>query len=152
MLAKAGQCALPEVTAVHGIYWVSSDGRDVGIANFIDISIVDLETKAKVDLPLIEEGRWGTATPPNGGAIVYASPESSLYQDYLQPFPRIGRRYQIPRSGGAQEPRWSADASKVFYRSGKRIMAIVVVTAQEIIIGEPEAFFEGGFVISGERS
>jgi hypothetical protein len=31
-------------------------------------------------------------------------------------------------------------------------MAIVVVTAQEIIIGEPEVFFEGGFVISGERS
>jgi hypothetical protein len=31
-------------------------------------------------------------------------------------------------------------------------MAIVVVTAQEIVIGEPEVFFEGGFVISGERS
>jgi hypothetical protein len=54
MLAKASQRALPEVTAVHGIYSVSSDGRDVGIANFIHISIVDLETKAKVDLPLIE--------------------------------------------------------------------------------------------------
>ena len=85
-------------------------------------------------------------------AVVYTSPESGEYQNYLQPFPPTGKRFQISRVGGAEEPRWSRDGSKIYYRSGQRIMVVDVQTTPEIKIGEPQIFFEGEFVNVGGRS
>ncbi len=143
---------MPETTSDGTVFSVSSDGRYVGATNAKGISVVDLETKKTVDLPAIKVGSWGTAIAPNGRAVVYTSPESGLYQNYLQPFPPTGNRYQISRAGGAEEPRWSPDGTRVYYRSGQRIMAVSVATSPEISIGEPEVFFEGEFVNVSGRS
>ena len=52
---KAGLRGMLEGTAFHEIYSVSSDGSYVGIGSYIDVSIVDLKRKEKVDLPAIEK-------------------------------------------------------------------------------------------------
>ena len=61
-------------------------------------------------------------------------------------------RYQVSRVGGAEEPRWSRDGTKIYYRSGLRIMVLDVQLEPEIVLGEPRVFYEGSFVNVGGRS
>ena len=117
-----------------------------------DIVVIDTFEDREITIPTLGRGNWGTAISPDGRAVVYTSPESGEYQNYLQPFPPTGERYQVSRVGGAEEPRWSRDSSKIYYRSGQRIMVVSVQTTPEIRIGEPQVFYEGEFVNVGGRS
>jgi Tol biopolymer transport system component len=130
---------------------VSLDGRYLG-AFGEKLSVIDLTDNNEISIPTIGDVNWGTAVSPDGRAVVYTSAESGVYQNYLQPLPPTGRRYQISRVGGAEEPRWSRDGSKVYYRSGQRIMAVTVTTRPQVKIGEPEIFFEGEFENINNRS
>ena len=114
--------------------------------------MIDLIDNTKTSIPTIGEVNWGTAVSPDGRAVVYTSAESGAYQNYLQPLPPTGTRYQISRVGGAEEPRWSRDGSKVYYRSGQRIMVVPIQTWPLLQIGEPDIFFEGEFENVGNRS
>jgi Tol biopolymer transport system component len=145
---------------------VSQDGRYLTIfrrgdtgqeqdaaGRFINsLAVIDTLTDQEIGIPVQSDESWGMAISPNGRAVVYTSPESGEYQNYLQPFPPTGQRFQISRVGGAEEPRWSRDGSKIYYRSGQRIMVVEVQTSPEIKIGEPRVFFEGEFVNVGGRS
>jgi hypothetical protein len=77
---------------------------------------------------------------------------SGEYQNYLQPVPPTGERYQVSRVGGAEEPRWSPDGKKIYYRSGQRIMVVDVQTDPELKLSEPRVFHEGDFVNVSGRS
>ncbi|MCH8931221.1 MAG: PD40 domain-containing protein [Proteobacteria bacterium] len=114
--------------------------------------MIDLIDNSETSIPTIGDVNWGTAVSPDGRAVVYTSAESGVYQNYLQPLPPTGRRYQISRVGGAEEPRWSRDGSKVYYRSGQRIMVVPVATWPDVQIGEPEIFFDGEFENINNRS
>ena len=152
-VSKADEPVLPEVYGGDvRISSVSSDGRYYGTYNRKGLWVVDSETNEKIDLPGTDSDSWGTAIAPNGRAVVYTSSESGTYQNFLQPLPPTGQRYQISRAGDAEEPRWSPDGTKVYYRSGRRIMAVSVTISPEISIGAPEVFFEGEFVNVGGRS
>ena len=145
---------------------VSQDGRYLTIqrraeaalekdpeGRFINhMAVIDTLTNQEVGIPIQSDEAWGISISPDGNAVVYTSPESGEYQNYLQPFPPTGQRFQVSRVGGSEEPRWSRDGSKVYYRSGQRIMVADVQTAPEIKIGEPRVFFEGEFVNVGGRS
>ena len=145
---------------------VSQDGRYLTISRrnelarkkdatgrYIDLlAVIDTLTDQEIGIPIQSNEAWGIAISPNGRAVVYTSPESGEYQNYLQPFPPTGQRFQISRVGGAEEPRWSRDGGKIYYRSGQRIMVVDVQTAPEIKLGEPQVFFEGEFVNVGGRS
>jgi tricorn protease-like protein len=145
---------------------VSQDGRYLTISRgsgsakeqdaagrFIDIlAVVDTVNDQEIGIPVQNDETWGIAISPNARAVVYTSPESGEYQNYLQPFPPTGQRFQVSRVGGAEEPRWSRDGSKIYYRSGQRIMVVDVQTIPEIKIGEPRVFYAGEFVNVGGRS
>jgi serine/threonine protein kinase/Tol biopolymer transport system component len=51
---------------------------------------------------------------PDGKWIAYAAFDSGSLEVYVEPFLATGRRTQITHEGGTQ-PRWSADAKKLFY-------------------------------------
>jgi Tol biopolymer transport system component len=145
---------------------VSGDGRYLAISRggdalreqdaagrFVDyLAVIDTLEDKEIAIPVQSSESWGIAISPNANAVVYTSPESGEYQNYLQPFPPTGQRFQVSRVGGAEEPRWSRDGSKIYYRSGQRIMVVDVQSTPEIKIGEPQVFFEGEFVNVGGRS
>ena len=115
--------------------------------------VVVLGSEVLVDVVVGAEVVGGaTVVSPDGGAVVYTSPVSGEYQNYLQPVPPTGARYQVSRIGGAEEPRWSRDGSKIYYRSGQRIMVVDVQISPEIALSEPRVFYEGEFVNVGGRS
>ena len=151
-LGTRGDPLLPANYANTQASSVSLDGRYLGVYGEAGVSVIDLIDNSEVPIPTIGDVNWGTAVSPDGRAVVYTSAESGVYQNYLQPLPPTGRRYQISRVGGAEEPRWSRDGSKVYYRSGQRIMAVPVTTWPDVQIGEPEIFFKGEFENISNRS
>ncbi len=146
-------------------YSISADGRFVSVKRNLSpadtsgsdqqadyLAVIDLVEDREIEIPMVGTSNWGMAASPDGSAVVYTSPVSGEYQNYLQPVPPTGVRYQVSRTGGAEEPRWSRDGTKIYYRSGKRIMVVDVQTSPDIVLGEPRVFYEGNFVNVGGRS
>lgn len=147
------------------VYSISANGRFLGAKRWAmtpepeagaqpseNAFIIDLEEDREISVPMMGTGNWGFSLSPQGDAVVYTSPVSGEYQNYLQPVPPTGVRYQVSRVGGAEEPRWSSDGSRIYYRSGLRIMVVDVQLSPEIVLGEPRVFYEGSFVNVGGRS
>jgi serine/threonine-protein kinase len=82
---------------------------------------------------------------PNGRWIAYMSNESGNFELYVRPFPGPGPKYQISGDQTFDVHYWSADGSKLFYRSGdgRRVMSVPVRTdGAEFEFGKPSALFE----------
>jgi serine/threonine-protein kinase len=143
---------------------VSRDGRYLGASRYFTepesggeslpdkVLIVDRQDGNEIEIPMAGQGNWGVTVSPDGRWVVYTSPVSGEYQNYLQPVPPTGERYQVSRVGGAEEPRWSPDGKKIYYRSGQRIMVVDVQTDPELKLSEPRVFHEGDFVNVSGRS
>lgn len=131
---------------------ISADGRSIGFQGTNGIGIFDVPGGVETGIPSASVSDWGTAVSPDGRAVAYTSSSSGAYNIFLQPIPATGRFYQVSREGGSEEPRWSADGSKVFYRRNSSIMMVDVTTDPEISIGKPEVFYSGTFENVGGRS
>jgi len=143
---------LPEELAMAMAQSISADGRLLGVHGSVGVAVYDLGSDRLDLIPTASKNDWGTAVSPDGRAIVYTSSSTGGYQTFLQPLPPTGQRYQISRLDGAEEPRWSADGRKVYYRSGSRIMSADVSLDPDIQIGEPQVFYSGVFENVGGRS
>ena len=80
---------------------------------------------------------------PDGQWIAYVSNESGRDEVYLRPFPGPGGRALVS-SGGGEEPVWSRDGRRIFYRSADAVVAASVslagnpaVTARDTIVTGP---------------
>jgi len=82
---------------------------------------------------------------PNGRWIAYGSNESGNFEVYVRPFPGPGPKYQISGDQSFDVHDWSADGTKLFYRSGdgRRMMSVPVRTDRtEFEFGKPSILFE----------
>ena len=78
--------------------------------------------------------------------FAYVSDESGRYELYVQPLAGAGTRRQISTEGG-QEAVWSRDGRELFYRSGKRMMAVSMGGGTSLVARPPRVLFEGGFAL-----
>jgi hypothetical protein len=78
---------------------------------------------------------------PDGRWIVYSSDESGRREVLVAAFPGPGSRKQVSTKGGEQ-PFFSRDGRKVFYRLGDQILAADVVTEPALSLGPPYVAFE----------
>ena len=82
---------------------------------------------------------------PNGRWIAYGSNESGTFEVYVRPFPGPGPKYQISGDQSFDVHEWTADGTKLFYRSGdgRRMMSVPVRTDRtEFEFGKPSVLFE----------
>jgi serine/threonine-protein kinase len=153
---EGGNLTVPSVSSdgrLLGIYRRFSEPDQNGQAVYAErVAVVDRAAGTETEIPVLGTGNWGVAVSPDGRWVAYTSPVSGEYQNYLQPFPPTGARYQISRVGGAEEPRWSRDSRHIYYRSGQRIMVVDLETDPEFILGEPRVFHAGDFVNVSGRS
>ena len=81
---------------------------------------------------------------PDGKWIAYQSNESGRFEIYIQPFPGLGRKWQISTNGGAQV-RWRPDGKELFYVGlDDRLMAFPIrfsSDGQSIESGTPIPLF-----------
>jgi eukaryotic-like serine/threonine-protein kinase len=153
----AAERLLPKGDSLRLQSW-SADGQLLGAddnghsASRQAVYVIDRRTGARRAIPTTGGAPWGTAVSPDGRAIAYTSDETGEYHIYLQPYPPTGARRQVSRIGGSEEPRWTQDGARLFFRNGQRIMEVPVATRPELEVGEPRVFFEGDFVNVGGRS
>ena len=84
---------------------------------------------------------------PDGRWIAYVSDESGRPEIYVQPYPRVGGKWQISTDGGI-EPVWNANGRELFYRVGNKMMAVQIATQPTFAAGRPTALFEGEYLAS----
>ena len=84
---------------------------------------------------------------PDGHWIAYVSAQSGLAQVYLQAFPGPGERVQVSTDGGL-EPVWAPNGSELYFRAGRKLMAVDVKTRTALAVGKPRLLFEGDFELS----
>jgi dipeptidyl aminopeptidase/acylaminoacyl peptidase len=82
---------------------------------------------------------------PDGHWVAYISSESGRTEIYVQPFPGAGGKRQISTEGG-QEPFWSPKGNELFFRNGRKMMAVDVTTSPSFSAGTPKVLFEGRFI------
>jgi hypothetical protein len=73
--------------------------------------------------------------------MAYDSNESGRIEVYVQPYPGPGAKIQISTEGGT-EPLWDPTGRELFYRQGKRMMAVEVSTQPNFSAGNPRVLFE----------
>jgi serine/threonine-protein kinase len=82
---------------------------------------------------------------PNGKWIAYISNESGVFELYVRPFPGPGPKHQVSGDQTFDVHYWSADGTKLFYRSGdgRRMLSVPVRTeGPDFEYGTPSILFE----------
>jgi Tol biopolymer transport system component len=131
---------------------ISADGQLFGLRGPNGVAVYTPGSDSPQSISTASASDWGTAVSPDGRAFLYTSSSTGSYHIFLQPLPATGERYQVSRTDGSEEPRWSADGTRAYYRSGNQIMSVDVSLDPEIQISDPQVFYSGFFENVGGRS
>ncbi len=91
------------------------------------------------------------AFSPDGHLIAYASDEQGQSDVYVQPYPQTGEKWRISTEGGG-EAVWSRSSQELFYRNGRKWMAVSYSTNPKFSFELPKLLFEGDYLNAGGRS
>jgi len=81
---------------------------------------------------------------PDGHWLAYVSDESGRDEVYIQSFPQLGSRIQVSTSGGDQ-PVWSRDGSKLFFRGNDAIQEITFQPGSPPSVSKARSLFPDSF-------
>jgi len=107
---------------------ISPDGRWLVYTayhnNTWDIYRVALDSGERTPQPYVATSANENAAKfsPNGKWVAFLSDESTRGEVYVRSFPDPSSRVQVSAEG-AQEPTWSKDGRKIYYRSGSSLLA-----------------------------
>ena len=73
----------------------------------------------------------GVRLSPDGRWAAYDSDESGTNELYVRSYPNPATRIQVS-AGGGSDPTWARDGAKIYYRSGRALMAARISTAPEL--------------------
>jgi serine/threonine-protein kinase len=109
--------------------------------------IYTLPLKDRKPQPFIRTPSLETAPrfSTDGHYMAYVSDESGRLEIYVRPYPGPGGKWQISTEGGS-EPVWNPKGRELFYRAGKKMMAVDVTTEGAFSVGKPKVLFEGTYV------
>jgi len=131
----------------------SPDGKVLAITvriPSIDIYLLSIDGESKRQ-PFTNTRFYETGSrfSPDGRLIAYTSEEQGQYEVYVQPYPQTGERWQISTEGG-EEPVWSPGSQELFYRNGRKWMAVSYSTDPKFSVELPKVLFEGNYLnVSG---
>jgi len=130
----------------------SPDGQSLAILyestpGGYDIYIFNLKTRELQPYLASRFNEWGPAFSPDGRWIAYTSDESGQYEVYVQSWPLTKGKWQVSTTaGGNEEPVWSEDGRELFYRNGRRWMAVPIITSPTFSSGAPQLLFQGDYI------
>jgi eukaryotic-like serine/threonine-protein kinase len=119
---------------------MSPDGKSLLVTSLRetswDILRVPLDSGAQARDYVATNGLEGAAKfSPDGRWVALASNESGRFEVYVRSFPEPSFKVQISASGG-EEPQWSPDGRRLYYRSGAALMeAHVSLTPSFTLLG-----------------
>jgi len=141
---------LTQSNYLHIASSVSPDGQSLmfhesssGIQrNIMVLGLGDRKTRSFLSTPANE---GGARLSPDGRWLAYVSDESGRPEIYVQPFPGPGGKWQVSTDGGT-EPVWNPNGLELFYRSGKKMIAVDTTPNPSFSAGNPHVLFEGEYL------
>jgi len=110
--------------------------------NIMVLDLSDRKTRSFLSTPFNE---GGARLSPDGKWLAYVSDESGRAEIYVQPFPGPGGKWQVSTDGGT-EPVWNPNGRELFYRTGKKIIAVETTFNPSFSAGTPHSLFEGDYL------
>ncbi len=83
---------------------------------------------------------------PDGRWLAYVSNELGPQNVYVRPYPEPDVQWLISGEEGGIEPVWSPDGKELFYRSGNKLMVVLIQIDPAFSPGKPKVLFEGSYV------
>jgi serine/threonine-protein kinase len=118
--------------------------RDLDAITGSDIWVLRLSDQKVQPFLRTQFNEGGARFSPDGHWLAYSSDESGRAEIYVQPYPGPGGKWQISTEGGG-EPTWNLNGRELFYRSGRKMMAVDVMTRPTFSSGKPKMLFEGQY-------
>jgi len=132
---------------------VSPDGKHLAYTELhpesnLDVFILSLEDETARPFLRTEHAEASAVFSPDGKLLAYTSDESGAEQVYVRRFPGPSGRWQVSTVTG-NEPAWSRDGSRLFFRSGDSLMVADVRLLPEFEAAKPRVLFETPFDSAG---
>jgi Tol biopolymer transport system component len=131
----------------------SSDGQLLAFVDvdsttgFVDIWVLRLSDRKAQPFLRTSFNASGPRFSPDGRWLAYVSDESGHWEVYIQPYPGPGGKWQISVDGGT-EPVWNPNGRELFYRSGRKMMAVEISTQPGFVARKPRVLFEGDYLLT----
>jgi Tol biopolymer transport system component len=144
-----------EVTDLTPSAALSPDGQSLLLStlrgNSWDILRVSLDS-GRVARPYLATSEVQEASPrfsPDGKWVALISDESGRYEVYVRSFPDPTAKIQVSVNGG-QEPAWSRDGTRLYYRAGSALIAArVSFTPVFTLLARDTVLSNAGFAAAG---
>ena len=130
---------------------VSADGTFLALVYYHpsrngDIWVFPLDGEGEARPLVATEHVEGFASPsPDGRWFAFMSDKTGRAEVFVRPFPEGDQVWQISSAGG-EAVRWSPQGDEIFYRDGRRLMAVPVATQPDFRAGTPRVVFETDFL------
>jgi dipeptidyl aminopeptidase/acylaminoacyl peptidase len=93
------------------------------------------------------EGVEGAALSPDGRWLAYVSNQTGQPEVWVRPYVGSGVPVRVSPNGGI-EPLWSRRGDELFYREGRRVMAVAVSSGPAFAFKPPAFLFESRYLAS----
>ena len=85
---------------------------------------------------------YGGSVSPRGNWLAYQSDETGRPEIHVRDLGGSGARWQVTFEGG-EEPHWSSDGLRLFYRSANRVLAVALEPGPAFRYGRARGLFDG---------
>jgi len=126
------------------------DGRHLAVRQSVpesgrDIWMVDADSAvAPREFLRTRFNERAIALSPDGRWLAYVSDEAGLDEVYVRAWPGPGGKWQISNGRGT-EPAWAASGRELFYRDGRKLVAVEVQTNPVFNVGNRTELFIDAF-------
>jgi len=112
---------------------ISVDGRRAYVSDQPNnqLVIIDLATRRQAGTIPLGESPEGVGISPDGRWIALNSDQTGVGDVFIRSFPNPSVRLQVSTAGG-EEPAWSLDGKRVYYRSGNAMLAATIATTPTV--------------------
>jgi Tol biopolymer transport system component len=119
------------------------DGKSVIYLEYAkaDVATWIVNADGKTPPRLLIHNARAAAISPNGQWLAFASAETDQFEVYVQRFSGTHLKFPVT-SGGGNNPHWSADGKKLYYRNGDRFMVVQVTTEPSFYATVGTSLFE----------
>jgi serine/threonine-protein kinase len=121
--------------ASYLVYRTGSSGTNMTWMRALDGDTASRRIPIGDEVRVSNDSRW----------IAYKSSLSGRNEVYVRRFPRMDGGYQISYTG-AQSPVWSADNRKLYYVTGRWLVAATIETSPVLSVVRRDSLFEGNYI------